>query len=240
MKTHQLAEGETFQTLAKQYNVPIEAILRVNPTLNPRLLKIKQIVNIPEAADMATEISAIKTKPGEIKTITQLTAAIDAAAKKYSVRPDILRALVSVESKGNPVAGSSVGAKGLTQIMDATSKALGVTDPHDIRQNLAAGASALKKAHDEAAALRSKDRFPGYGVDQDWEYALMIYHAGAPAVQSWLNAGAPTDFNNLTPEVKKTLRGFGPLTLSYPKKVLGSIKSADPFPGFRLYIKQSK
>jgi soluble lytic murein transglycosylase-like protein len=61
------------------------------------------------------------------------------AAKTYSVRPELVRAVIRAESAFDPLAVSSVGAQGLMQLMPALSKELGVTDAFDPRQNIMAG-----------------------------------------------------------------------------------------------------
>src|SRR5437868_9953240 len=68
---------------------------------------------------------------------------ITAAANKYGVDPALLAGLVKQESNFNPSARSGVGAKGLTQLMDATARGLGVSDPFDPAQSLDAGAKFL-------------------------------------------------------------------------------------------------
>lgn len=67
-----------------------------------------------------------------------------AAASAAGVPPNLFVALVEAESGFNPTAVSSAGAMGLAQLMPATARALGVTNPFDPQQNLAAGARYLK------------------------------------------------------------------------------------------------
>jgi soluble lytic murein transglycosylase-like protein len=55
----------------------------------------------------------------------------------------LLGGLVQTESSGNPNALSEVGAQGLTQLMPATSRALGVSNPRDPAQNIDGGAKLL-------------------------------------------------------------------------------------------------
>ena len=91
---------------------------------------------------------------------------IVAAATRNGVDPALLAAVVKHESNFNPRAQSGVGAKGLTQLMDATANGLGVTDSFDPVQNLDAGArflgSLLKQFHgDERLALAAYNAGPG-------------------------------------------------------------------------------
>ena len=57
---------------------------------------------------------------------------------------ELLAALIFQESKFNPKADSWVGAKGLMQLMPATAKQFGATDPEDPQQSIAAGVNYLK------------------------------------------------------------------------------------------------
>jgi soluble lytic murein transglycosylase-like protein len=93
-------------------------------------------------------------------------AEITSAAQKYGVDPALLAALVKQESNFNPRAQSGVGAKGLTQLMDATARGLGVTDAFDPTQSLDAGAKflggLLKQFHgNESLALAGYNAGPG-------------------------------------------------------------------------------
>ena len=54
----------------------------------------------------------------------------------YGIDYALAAALIARESRFNPNAVSSHGAKGLGQLIDSTSAALGVSNPYDIDQNL--------------------------------------------------------------------------------------------------------
>ena len=98
-----------------------------------------------------------------------IDAAVTAASIQHGVDANLIRAVIRAESSGNPFAVSHAGAQGLMQLMPATARNLGVTDPFDIAQNVNAG----------TAYLRSLlDRFSG-----DTELALAAYNAGWPRVQ---------------------------------------------------------
>src|SRR5439155_23504734 len=96
---------------------------------------------------------------------------IENAARKYGVRPALLAALVKQESNFNPNAQSGVGAKGLTQLMDATARGLGVTDSFDPAQRLDGGSRFL------GGLLK---QFKG-----NESLALAAYNAGPGAVQKY-------------------------------------------------------
>jgi hypothetical protein len=92
---------------------------------------------------------------------------IRAAAVRAGIDPMLLASLVRHESNFKANAVSSCGARGLTQLMPKTAKALGVTNSNDPQQNLDAGARYL--------AIQMK-RFGR--VDM----ALAAYNDGAAAV----------------------------------------------------------
>ena len=60
-------------------------------------------------------------------------------ARQHDVSPNLVKAVISVESCFNNKALSSVGAQGLMQLMPDTASWLDVSDPHDPVQNLSAG-----------------------------------------------------------------------------------------------------
>lgn len=87
----------------------------------------------------------------------------ESAGRDHGVDPDLLRAVVHVESRGDPDAVSPQGALGPTQLMPDTARSLGVTDPSDPHQSIPATAKLLRENLDR------------YGTP---EAALMAYHGG--------------------------------------------------------------
>ncbi len=100
---------------------------------------------------------------------TPFAGEIDAAATRNGVDPALLRALIRQESNFDPSAQSPAGAQGLTQLMPATARGLGVDDPLDPIQAIEGGARYLRQM---------LDRFGG-----DVTQALAGYNAGPGAVE---------------------------------------------------------
>jgi len=100
---------------------------------------------------------------------------INDAAARHHVDPNLVRALVKVESNFNPQAVSNKGAMGLMQLMPATARMYDVRNPFDAAQNVDAGVRHLK------GLLRN---FGG-----DVSLSLAAYNAGQGAVER--NRGIP-------------------------------------------------
>ena len=94
---------------------------------------------------------------------------VDAAAERHGVDPDLVHAVIAVESGYRATAQSPAGAQGLMQLMPGTQRDLGVADAFDPRQNVDAGVAYLRRLTDEFGTV----------------LALAAYNAGPGAVRRY-------------------------------------------------------
>ena len=74
----------------------------------------------------------------------ELDAVVAEAAARHGVPAKLVMAVIAAESQFDPLAVSSRGALGLMQLMPATARILGVSDPFDPRENIEAGVRHLR------------------------------------------------------------------------------------------------
>jgi len=130
-------------------------------------------------------------------------SAINEHARRLGVAADLVRAVIQVESAFNPKAVSDKGAMGLMQLMPATARELGVTDPFNPEQNIRGGVTYLKQ-------LLTR-------YDQKVELALAAYNAGIGNVEK---------HGNTVPPFKETQNYVNKITKAAPpvQKVNGLYK----------------
>ena len=142
--------------------------------------------NVPSDPRYGTETVAYKEKRGQtVKKRTKsykffsstnlsnkkLVPIINNNAQKYNLDPELIKAVIKVESNGRINAKSSKGAMGLMQLMPSTAKELGVSNPFDPDENITGGSCYLRTM---------LETFNG-----DMLKALAAYNAGPTAVQKY-------------------------------------------------------
>ena len=81
-------------------------------------------------------------------------------AREQGVRPDLVRAVMQVESAFNPRARSPKGALGLMQLMPATARQYGVVNAFDPDQNVRGGVSYLRALLDRYDNDKKRSPWP--------------------------------------------------------------------------------
>jgi soluble lytic murein transglycosylase-like protein len=88
------------------------------------MIKIFSILLISALINISTAKMIEKNYSGIIERSVKKYPYINSKGQKAIISPDLVKALIYQESRGNPNAKSKAGAYGLTQIMPATAKLL--------------------------------------------------------------------------------------------------------------------
>lgn len=142
-------------------------------TSSGNLVEISKPAWQPEPAAIRDDFALAPVPPQPTATPSQryVRQHLQVAAARYGISSDLVDAVAWQESRYNPRARSSAGAIGVMQLMPGTARQLGVSNPHDVGQNVAGGAAYLR-----AQLLRFGNNVP---------LALAAYNAGPGAVSRY-------------------------------------------------------
>ncbi len=121
----------------------------------------------PDELPMSEEATAIAALARTIRVPAEYEKLIDRSASRHGVDPQLVRAVIQVESAYQARARSRKGAMGLMQLMPDTARRFSVKNPYDPGANIEGGIKYLKTL---------LDRF-------EEGLALAAYNAGEAAVE---------------------------------------------------------
>jgi soluble lytic murein transglycosylase-like protein len=108
-------------------------------------------------------------KAGTAAPTPEISNLVEQTANRLQIDPQLVHAIIKVESQYDPMALSNKGAMGLMQLIPETAQRFGVANPFDPKDNIQGGVTYLKHL---------LDMFGG-----DLPLSLAAYNAGEGAVQ---------------------------------------------------------
>jgi len=114
---------------------------------------------------------AVPARDRSAERFTRYDEYIREAAELYQLPESLIRAVIKVESDYDPRVVSSVGARGLMQLMPSAASDMRVGTVHDPRENILGGARLLRVL---------ANRFDG-----DLVLTIAAYHSGAAKVSKY-------------------------------------------------------
>ena len=201
MKLFICASITTLLFLSFAFNTNAEILVRVDEQgkkvfYNPAPKVTKTKIGVTTGKEVPLRFS---------KNASDYSPLIDKACKKYSVDPDLVKAVIQVESAYKPNALSRAGAIGLMQLMPSTASRFGVKEIYDPHENVHGGVQYLRFLLDL--------------FKNDLSLAVAAYNAGEGAVQRYKGIPRYTETQNY---VKRVLSLYGKadyVSKSNPRKV---------------------
>jgi soluble lytic murein transglycosylase-like protein len=145
-----------------------DAQIYVSRDATGALLLSDQKIDAPIAVYSVEGAPTIRTTRPRPANASRFDSIVQEHASRQALRPELVRAVIQVESGYNPRATSPKGAMGLMQLMPGTARDLGVRDPYDPEENIRGGTKYLRQLLDK------------YRGNED--LALAAYNAGPGAV----------------------------------------------------------
>ncbi len=144
---------------------------------------LRPLSPLPEREPTPPSPAPSKFHSRVLKRLEPYDKHIERYSRMNGVDPNLIRALIYMESSGDPDARSHKGAQGLMQLMPATASDMGVSNPFDPAQNIFGGTRYI------STLLNRFDRL---------DLALWAYNAGPGAV---VRKRLPLETKRFIPEV---------------------------------------
>lgn len=160
-----------------------------------RINSIEQRFGIKHPVQDGTFVDELsKATHGDLRNAStgDVKKMLSVAAQKYGVDLGLVQAVAQTESGLSQNAVSSVGAKGVMQLMPDTAKAMGVGNINDPRENIDGGVRYLKQMLSE--------------FDGDVSKALAAYNAGPEAVKKYNGIPPYNETRNYVNKVLSIMR----------------------------------
>lgn len=186
------SEGNALKLASEQVQNP--------PTKDskPEIATVTQPKPQPQHSVVAKAVSTRAASNRQVATLQVPRTAgwindiVEKAALRHAVDPNLVRAIVQVESNFNPHAVSRKGAIGLMQLMPRTAKSLNVSNPYDPAQNVDAGVRHFRELLDS--------------YNGNLELSLAAYNAGVSAVH---RSGGVPNYSETRNYVKRITGIYG-------------------------------
>jgi len=127
---------------------------------------------------------------------------VEETASRHQIDPQLVHAIIKVESEYDPRAVSRKGAMGLMQLIPETAQRFGVANPFNPKENIEGGVSYLKHL---------LDLFRG-----DLSLSLAAYNAGEAAVQRFGGIPSFAETQNYVRKVTDIYQSVSPQSGTYP------------------------
>ncbi len=127
---------------------------------------------------------------------------VEQTASRHQIDPQLVHAIIKVESEYDPRAVSRKGAMGLMQLIPETAQRFGVANPFNPKENIEGGVSYLKHL---------LDLFRG-----DLSLSLAAYNAGEAAVQRFGGIPSFAETQNYVRKVTDIYQSVSPQSGTYP------------------------
>jgi hypothetical protein len=152
-------------------------LTRSQPVLEPD--EVKQLTALLFALSLtAAAAGGLHAQQIDQRPILDMRRLYQFVGRLYNLDPDLLEAIATAESNGNPQAVSPKGAEGLMQLMPQTAREMRVDHPLDPVENVFGAARFLTE-------LRAWSRMQASYGEVDLPAMIAAYNAGPKAVEKY-------------------------------------------------------